>query len=186
VLKLCRSLTLVVSAMALLLAWGVETKAQDKTFVQVTGGIVGESTDAGHPTWIDAYALDASVSAAFGGGGGTTTFQDVSFLKGTDKATVGLFDAIARGTNLATVNIEVCRSTAPQQCYFKIELTNAKLTGVDLSGSSCVGSGACTPTQTESVSFNYAKIKWTYIPFTGGSPGTPVVKCWDVVAHAGC
>lgn len=176
-----------VSIVALLLTWGVEAAAQDKTYVQVSGGtILGESTDAAHPNWIDAYALDAAVTASYGGGGGSTTFKDVSFLKGTDRSTPGLFDGIARGFSYATVTLDVCRSTAPQQCYFKIELTNAKLTSVDLSGSACVGTGACTPTQTESVSFTYTKIKWTYTPWAGGSAGTPVTKCFDIALNAPC
>ena len=180
--KLCRSVTLIVSFGTLLAAWGVEAKAQDKTFVNISGGtILGESTDAAHPNWIDAYALDAGVTAA-----GTATFQDVSFLKGTDRSSPGLFDAIARGVTFATVTIDVCRSTAPQQCYFKLELFNSRVKAVDLSGSSCVGSGACTPTQTESVSFNYTKIRWTYTPWTGGVAGTPVVKCWDLATNTSC
>jgi type VI secretion system secreted protein Hcp len=187
VIKLCRSLTLVLSAVTLFAAWGVDAKAQEKTFVLVSGGtITGESTDAAHPNWIDAYALDVPVNATFSGSIGTTHFQDVSFLKGTDKATSGLYDGIARGVNFALVTAEVCRSTAPQQCYFKVELTNAKLTSVDLSGSSCVGSGACTPAQTESVSFTYTRIKWTYTPWTGGVAGTPIVKCWDLTTASSC
>lgn len=168
-----------------LAAWSIlaarEARAADKTYVQVPG-VPGESTDATHVAWIDAYALSSGISAA----GAVSSFGDVSVLKGTDKSSPLLDDAIARGLTYTTVTIEVCRDTSPEQCYYKVELTNAKVTGIDLSGSACVGSGACTPSQTESVSFSYTKIKWTYTPWTGGSPGPQVMKCFDVAARMAC
>lgn len=180
-IKLRRSWTLVLCAVALLVAWGVEANADDKTFVLI-GGMPGESTDTAHAAWIDAYGLDSSLT----NGGGATAFNEVSILKGTDKATPGLHDAIARVLTLPLVTIEVCRNTAPQQCYYKVELTNVRVSNLQLSGSSCVGSGACTPTQTESVGFKYTRIKWTYTPWSGGSPGTPVVKCYDIPTGSPC
>jgi type VI secretion system secreted protein Hcp len=162
-------------------------RAEDKTFVQIPT-IPGESTDAAHSTWIDAYGLDWSITVptAAGGGSGAPQFNAVSILKGTDKATPLLMNATALGTNMSLVVIDVCRQTAPQQCYFKAELTNAKVSGLDLTGSSCVGTGACTPTQTESLSFIYTRIKLTYTPWTGGTPGTPVVRCWDLATNTSC
>lgn len=186
-MKCNRSIATFLTSVALLLAWGVEAKAQERTFLLIPT-LPGESTDAAHAAWIDAYALDAGASSSVGGGGGgtgVTTFNDVSVLKGTDKSTPGLHDLIARGLVIPLVTIEVCR-TSPAQCYYKVELTNAAVSNIDLSGSSCVGTGACTPAQTESVGFRYAKIRWTYTPWTGGTPGTPVTKCWDLAAHAAC
>ena len=150
--------------------------------------IPGESTDAAHAGWIDAYGLDGgavNVSGGGGGGSGVTNFDDIAILKGTDKATPLLFDQIARGLITPLVTIEVCR-TAPAQCYYKVELTNAQVANIDLSGSSCVGAGACTPVQTESVSFRYTRIRWTYTPWVGGSPGTPVSRCFDVLSRPSC
>ena len=72
-----RPLTLGVSALTLLLAWGVEAKAQDKTFVSIAA-IPGDSTDTLHAGWMDAYALDASATSTSGTGGGVTTFADVA------------------------------------------------------------------------------------------------------------
>jgi type VI secretion system secreted protein Hcp len=169
-----------------LMASTFAARAEDKTYVQIPG-IPGESTDAAHGTWIDAYGLDWNVTVPTSGGGtGVPAFNPVSILKGTDKASPLLLNATALSTTLNPVVIEVCRQTAPQQCYFKVELSNSKLTRLDLSGSSCVGTGACTPTQTESVSFNYTRIKWTYTPFTGGTPGTPVARCWDLLSNTAC
>jgi type VI secretion system secreted protein Hcp len=169
-----------------LLAATFAARAEDKKYVPIPG-IPGDSTDSAHGTWIDAYGLDWNVTVPVGGGGaGAPVFNPVSFLKGTDKSSPLLMNATAQGTTLNPVVLEVCRQTAPQQCYFKAELSNARSTRLDLSGSSCVGTGACTPTQTESVSFIYTRIKLTYTPWTGGTPGTPVVRCWDLVSNTSC
>ena len=169
-----------------LMAGTVVARAEDKTFVQIPG-IPGESTDSAHATWIDAYGLDWNITVpTSGGGAGAPVFNAVSILKGTDKASPLLMNAAALSTTLNPVVIDVCRQTAPQQCYFKAELTSAKVTRLDLSGSSCVGTGACTPTQTESLSFIYSRIKLTYTPWTGGTPGTPVVRCWDLAGNVAC
>jgi type VI secretion system secreted protein Hcp len=184
-MQMKRRLAIGLPVLSLLLALGGQASAADKTFLSIPS-LAGESTDAAHAGWIDGYALDGGATNASSGGAGVTNFSDISVLKGTDRSTPGIFDLIARGANISLVTIEVCRNTAPQQCYYKVELTNASVSNVDLSGSSCVGAGACTPSQTESVSFRYTKIKWTYTPWTGGSAGTPVTKCWDLAAHAGC
>jgi type VI secretion system Hcp family effector len=180
-----RSLTLALATVALLLAWGAKANAQDKTFVSVPG-ISGESTDANHATWIDAYAFDEGVSKT--GQLAAANFQVVSFLKGSDAATPKLQDAVAAATHFASkVIIEVCRAgTSPQQCYYRIELENASIVNEALSGSSCVGSGACTPAQTESVGIKFDKIRWIYTPWTGGAPGTQVIACWDIVRAFPC
>jgi type VI secretion system Hcp family effector len=187
-MKLCRPSVFILAGLVVLAASGFEAKAEDKTYVNIVS-TPGESTDGAHGGWIDAYALELEavrVFASGGGGTGAPDFKDVSILKGTDKASPLLNLALALNTNLGLVTIDVCRTTAPQQCYFKVELTNSMLSGVSLSGSSCVGTGACTPTMTESVSFHYTRIRWTYIPFTGGTPGTPVVRCYDLASGQSC
>jgi type VI secretion system Hcp family effector len=177
-----RQWAIVFTALPLLAgAWGV-ARAEDRTFVLIAAA-PGESTDAAHAGWIDAYALDTSLVKPLSG---AAQFGDVSILKGTDKATPVLHDLLARGSIAPLVTIEVCRVTSPQQCYYRIELTSASIAKVDLSGSSCVGGGACTPSQTESVSFKYVKIRWIYTPWTGGTPGTPVNRCWDISTNASC
>ena len=112
----------------LMWAWGFNANAQDQVFVSIAN-FPGESTDANHAGWIDAYALDDGLSVS--------------------------------ATLRPLVVIEVCRAgTSPQQCYYRVELSNVFVTGVQLSGSSCVGSGGPTPPQTESVSLTYSQIKW--------------------------
>ncbi len=47
-------------------------------------------------------------------------------------------------------------------------------------------STSCTPSQTESVQFDFQRIHWIYTPFVSGTPGTPIERCWDFVANTGC
>ena len=64
-----RSIALVLTSLVFLLVWGVEANAEDRTFLLIPT-IPGESTDAAHATWIDAYAIDAGAISVIGGGGG--------------------------------------------------------------------------------------------------------------------
>lgn len=166
-----------------LMGASIPALAQDRTYVLVSS-IGGESTDPSHLNWIDAYALDTQVLKT---GGSATQFPDIAFLKGTDRATPLLHDAVSKGTNFPTANIEVCRPAATgQQCYYRINLSTVIVTAVDLAGSSCVGPGACTPTMTESIKLDYTRIEWIYTPYTGGVPGTPVKRCWDIPSNTAC
>ena len=156
----------------------------DQVFVQIPS-IPGNSTDPGHPAWIDAYAVDSKV--AFPTGGGRASFDDGAFLKGADVASPLLNRAVATGQIFSKVEVDVCRSgTAGLECYYRITYENAKLTGVTTAGSSCVGPGACTPVLTESVTLSYSKIRWKFTPYSGGTPGTPVERCFDIVSNASC
>jgi type VI secretion system Hcp family effector len=165
------------------LAWCETALGADKTYVNIVG-IPGQSTDPGHASWIDANALDTKVTR---GSGGLATFADIAILKGTDKATPLLHAAVTSGQIFSDVTVEGCRQgQSGQECYYRLELLGALVTGVDLSGSSCVGPGACTPAQTESVTLSFRTIKWVYTPYTNGTPGTPVSRCYDVVNHTSC
>ena len=182
--RLRRCLALILLAPAFVWTWGVTAHAEDKTFVSITG-IAGESTDPNHTNWIDTYALDSGITVP--AAGAVPSFHDVAFLKGTDKATAILHFDAARQRNLGTVILEVCRAgTNPQQCYYRVELSNATVSSLQVSGSSCVGSGGPTSPQTESVSLKYTQIKWTYTPWTGGTAGTQVVNCWNVATRQRC
>jgi type VI secretion system Hcp family effector len=186
-MKIRRSTAFLMAGLTWLLASTFAARAEDKTYVQFPT-IPGESTDPAHSGWVDAYALELGAVRPFtaGGGTGAPEFKDVSVLKGTDKASPLLNLALALNTNLNLVTVDVCRTTTPQQCYFKVELTNTAVSEISLSGSSCVGTGACTPTMTESLSLHYSRIKWTFTPFTGGTPGTPVVRCYDLATGSSC
>lgn len=161
--------------------------AQDRTFVSILG-ISGGSQDFQHLGWIDAFALDTNVTRPFSGpGANPATFADVAFLKGTDQATPLLHVAVADGQIFGSATIEVCRMLGEQQqCYYRIELTEPIVSAVDLKGSACVGPGACTPSQTESVQLRYSTIHWFYTMWVNGQPGGVIDRCWDLVSQTPC
>jgi len=169
--------------LAVVLFGTLGVRAQDMTFVQIPG-LPGESTDAAHADWIDAYALDHG--SVFAGGGGPD-FSEVAFLKGTDKSSPKLHTRLAGSTNLGTVAIEVCRIGPPQECYYRLELTNTRIRSIDVAGSACIDPlTSCTPSQTESVAVFYEEIKWVYTEWDGGSPVGTVEGCWDLVSNTPC
>jgi type VI secretion system Hcp family effector len=155
--------------------------AQDSTFLLIPG-IVGESQDPDHVDWIEAYGLSA---ASAGTSPSNPDHGDVFVLKGTDSATPLLFLRLSQGTNLGTVKIEVCREgTGGPECYYKLDLENAIVKDIALSGSACIDpTTSCTPSQTESVSFTYSKITWRYVGF-GKAKST--CGCWDLVKGGSC
>ena len=158
--------------------------AADRVFVQVAS-IPGDSTDPAHLNWIDAYAIDSKVSLPVFGG--RATFEDGAFLKGADSASPLLNRAVAVGQMFASMVVDTCRSgTSGLECYYRMTYETVRITGVTTAGSSCVGPGACTPALTESVTLTYSRIRWRFTPYSGGAPGTPVERCFDVVANAIC
>lgn len=156
--------------------------AQDATYVQITG-ILGESIDASHVDWIDAFGIDESYAFT----GGTRTIEDVAILKGTDRATTALYQRLLEGTVLDQVKIEVCRTAAPQECYYLIELQGARVTSASLAGSACIDpSTSCTPPQTESITFAFEQIHWTYTMWVEGSKQGTYEYCWDTTLNTMC
>ena len=176
------SASLLTLTLILIAGYGGAAFAQDTTYVLIPG-IPGESTDPAHQSWIQAYGLN---TASLSSGGGTPTHDDVYVLKGTDSSTPVLHQRLSGATNLGTVLIEVCRNPAGggQECYYKLNLENALVTGVSLSGSSCIDpSTSCTPSQTESVGFSYTRITWRYVSF---SKAQSTCGCWDLAAGKSC
>ena len=144
--------------------------------------IPGESVKAGHVNWIDAFALSHGLSSA---GSSTASFQDVSILKATDRATPLLFDAAARNLNIGLVTIEVCGTpiSGPSRCYYKLELSNVSISAAQLSGAaSCTSATSCAPAQTESLSFEFSRIKAYYTDPSGAVTS----RCWDLATATTC
>lgn len=151
-------------------------------------GIEGESTDAKHRGEIEILSFSWGVSqtgsfAGGGGGGGAgkASFQDLSFVTTTSKASPKLFLASASGQHIkeATLTLtKVADKKGEQQEYLKI-----KLTDVLVSSYSQGGSTGGVPT--DSFSLNFAKIEVEYRPTNpDGSLDAPVRAGWDVKANA--
>lgn len=176
------------AATAIVVLLGVSTASAQEIYVQFTPAILGESTDAAHVNWIDAFALSNGLSRACipGGGCSAPSLQDVSFLKGTDRASAELNFRAATGAAY-TVDIDVCRTgVAAQECYYKLKLEGTTITSVQSSGSSCIDPGACGSYQTESVSLAFTKITWTYVRYDAkGGVVETLTRFYDVAKGSG-
>ena len=65
--------------------------------------------------------------------------------------------------------------------------TFIKVDSIALSSTACVDPATCGGNQTESVSLSFARIRWSYIPDTGGGkPGPAIEFCWDAVGNGPC
>jgi type VI secretion system secreted protein Hcp len=166
---------------ALALATTLACQAASDFFLKIDG-IDGESTDDRHKGEIDIQSFSWGVSnagsVAGGGGTGKASFQDFHFHRRLDKASPQLALACATGQHIASA-VLVCRKTGsdgkPVE-YYTITLTDILVTGVSTEGSS-----GGTDLPLESISLNFAKIEWVYLP-TGadGLPGEPVRTEYDL------
>jgi len=146
-------------------------------------GMPGESTDDKHKDWIEvlSYSWGASqlASATASSAGGATAeranFQDFSIVKTLDKASPKLALACADGTHIKEVTIELCRAGGDKVKYMEYKMSDCIISSVSVGGG-----GGGEPT--ESLTFNYGKIEWTYVQQkrADGSGGGQVAAGWDL------
>jgi type VI secretion system secreted protein Hcp len=146
-------------------------------------GMPGESTDDKHKDWIEvlSYNWGASqlASATASSAGGATAeranFQDFSIVKTLDKASPKLALACADGTHIKDVTIELCRAGGDKVKYMEYKMSDCIISSVSVGGG-----GGGEPT--ESLTFNYGKIEWTYVQQkrADGSGGGQVAAGWDL------
>ena len=148
-------------------------------------GINGESTDDKHKDWIEVLSYNWGVSQmasaiASSSGGGTAQradLQDLSIVKLLDSSTPLLFRACADGSHIKEVKLELCRAGGDKVIYMEYVLNNVIISSVS------DGGGGGEPT--ESVTFNYGKIKLNYIKQkrADGSGGGNIPAGWDLEAN---
>jgi type VI secretion system secreted protein Hcp len=149
-------------------------------------GIPGESTDSEHKDWIEVQSFNhgitqnASATAASAGGGTTarTEHQDYSITKLIDKASPKLYEAASNGKHIKTVTIEMFRASGDKRVkYLEVNMEQAIISHVS------PGGGHDFPS--ESVSFSYGTIKWTYTQQKreDGTPGGNVTGGWSLTEN---
>jgi type VI secretion system secreted protein Hcp len=146
-------------------------------------GISGESTDDKHKDWIEVLSYGWGESqmvsrTASSSGGGTAErvdMQDFSVVKSLDKASPVLALACAEGKHIKEVIIELCRAGGDKLPYMEYKLGNAIISSFSVGGG---GGGDAT----ESLTFNYGKIEWTYTQQkrSDGSGGGKIPAGWDL------
>src|SRR5580692_4501915 len=156
-------------------------------------GVPGESTDDKHKDWIEVLsfshgATQPSSATASSAGGGTTErvdFDDLTVTKHIDKASAKLHELCASGKHIATVTLQLCRAGGDKLQYMEVKMEQVIISAVQATG---MAAGASTNSPnapdnlpTESVSFNFGKIKWTYTQQkrADGSGGGNVSGGWD-------
>ncbi len=140
--------------------------------------IGGESTAPNHEGWIEAFSFSAGVEnpATVGPSGitqGTASLSSVNVLKLVDKASPKLAKAVAAGTALGDVTLDVVDSVSGLPVYHII-LRNAFVTSDELSGSSELPA--------EFISIEFGAIEWTY---TYQPSGAVFMAYWDRITVMG-
>ena len=145
-------------------------------------GIKGESQKDGHKEDIDILSFSFGVqqvgsfhTGGAGGGAGKGEFQDLHIVKNIDKSTPTLFQYSANGKYIKTAKLVSRKVGGKQLEYYIIELTDVLISAVNNAGST--GGDHIS----ESLTLNYAAIKFTYVPqkVDGGADGK-VAMGWDV------
>lgn len=144
--------------------------------------VPGESSKSSHEGQIDilSFSFGAVQSGSFarggaGGGAGKAEFQDISVVKEVDKSSPKLFQACAAGTHFGTATIYVRKAGDKPLEYYKVELTDVLVSSVQNTGS------AGGDNVMESITFNTAKINFTYVEQDAkGGAGKTVTAGYDV------
>lgn len=144
-------------------------------------GIKGESTDVKHKDEIDIESFSWGVShpgtIATGGGAGTSrpVFPDVTFVARQSVASPALFLACAQGKHIATAVLTARRQGKVGLDYYTITFSDIVITAFHEVGSE----GA--DDVSESISFNYEKIKLEYHRQNAtGALAAPVTAGWNL------
>lgn len=151
-------------------------------FLKLTN-IKGESKDDKHKGEIDidnfSWGLQNGGDWATGGGGGAgkVSFNDLTIQKRCDLSTPSLMQACAKGDHIGDGVLTVRKAGGTQEEFYKITLKNILV-------SSIMNTGADGGNPMESVSLNFAEIKFDYKEQTekGGLGGVAKFG-WDLKAN---
>jgi type VI secretion system secreted protein Hcp len=149
-------------------------------------GIDGESTDKKYAKWFELHSFSHGVSQPSSGepstGGARSAercdHQDFTIQKDVDKASPKFFEYCCKGNHIKEITVVLCRMVGNvKQEYMKYVLKDSIVSSYQHSGSGGL--------PTDSLSFNYGAIEWTYTELdhrTGQSKGE-VAAGWDLVEN---
>jgi type VI protein secretion system component Hcp len=149
-----------------------------RAFLKVAG-VDGSVSVKGHERWSEvvAFGLGAAggaTSGGTGGAGGRGQWHQLALLKGRDVATGPILERLARGTAVATVELEVCSSTVNGPCRFKVLLEQAQVSAMSLG-----------PDQ-ETVAFAWERATFEYrTQLASGAAGPVLRSVVDLAGGAG-
>jgi type VI secretion system secreted protein Hcp len=144
-------------------------------------GVDGESMDKAHPNWIEIESWSFGVSqgaSALKPRAEKPSFQDVAVVKTIDKATPVLFLKCCNGEHFPEATLSMRRAAAEpggtQEDYFVIKMTDCLVSSFGPSATEG------DPQPTEQVSFNFAKVEFSYAEQSAGGTGGVVKAGWDL------
>jgi type VI secretion system secreted protein Hcp len=147
--------------------------------------IAGESVDSKHKDWIEvqswSWGMSQTGSAHSGTGSGTgkVSVQDLSVVKYVDRATPNLMKMCCNGKHFKKAELRVRKAGGDPLVYVKIELTDGIVSGVSSAG------GTGDERLTETVTLNFATVRYEYTPQSNKGPGDGVVPMdWDIKKNA--
>lgn len=139
-------------------------------------GIEGESSDAGHRNEIEIQSFSWGVSSprdvATGQSSGKRQHKPFTITKELDKSSPLLAKAVATGQHIPRA---VLTGRAPDGHEFEV------MSFFDVFVGDFMQSGDNGSKPMESISLNFTKIEFKYVPQgADGKPGTPVTTGWDL------
>jgi type VI secretion system secreted protein Hcp len=132
-------------------------------FVKIDG-IRGGSNDSTHKDWSEILSFSqgmfqpASSIASAGGGASTerANLSEFTVVKALDRASTKIYEFCCKGQHINTVVVELCQTGGAR--FLEIKMEDVVICGVTPTGDA-MGT-AVLPSET--VSFNFARILWTY------------------------
>ena len=128
------------------------------------GDIKGESTERAHKDWIVIESFSQSLEPRQAAPGSSrqrsaVNFKDLVIVKKLDRATPLLMQMCSKGQIVPELELDM---VANNNLYYKITLTNAKITGMTTRSE-------CDPKcqLMDEVSVSFSKINWDYYDSTG-------------------
>ena len=149
-------------------------------------GVNGECQVTGFTNWIDVFSFSngvsnpTSVSSGTGSGAGKADFSSISFQKVVDTATPSLFLTCCSGKHYDKAQLKILEAGGDKAVEFLV-LDFTQVFVDSISWGAAGGGGK----PSESVSFSFASIQYTYTPQTAqGTAGSPIPFGWSVLTNA--
>lgn len=162
---------------ALLLGVAGSSLAADRIFLQIPS-LKGPSTDAKHSGWFELNAASDCVTTNVGSK--TSAFCEFSFVKYADlqSPAASLYMVTTKSIGNPVV-VDFCSTGAMnQECYYNLQLRNARFTSKSLSSSD----GADRAVESWTLSFD--AIKWTFTDWSSGGPVVGTTYCFDLLTSS--
>jgi len=160
-----------------------KVSAQFQLFIKVIGSdgdmIQGESTVRGHENEIEAFSYGQDITNCCGELASKTNIGKFIANIQLGKASNLLKGALIKGQRLKSVEVTARKTGgnvgSVEADYYKIKMEEVAISQIT------EGQADLTKIPQEQVSFNAARIGWTYYPQKpNGGPGTPVKFGWDI------